>query len=190
MSAAAYAAPQGTVGLTIGAAGVSPETQKLAPAVEPPRGYWKQTDFHLGLRGDLLFLRTKPSDFGLGPYAELLTHAFEDVQFGGGASVLLPVLSNFPIVLSEGLYARKGDDRFGLTPGVAASLFWGSRNYTFHSAYGLAAGLVGEFRYGLGPDRETSIVVGAQLDLVALSLPFVLLAGALRGTSSEARPVR
>jgi hypothetical protein len=189
-SSPALAGPQGTVGLTIGAAGVSPGSEKIVPLAEPPRGYWAQTDFHLGLRADLMFLRAKNSDFGIGPYAELLTHAFDEVQFGGGATVLLPVLDNLPVVVSGGAYARKGDDRFGLTPGVAATLFWGSRSYNFHSPYVLAAGLLGEFRYGLGPNRETSIVLGAQIDLEVLALPFVFLASAARGHSHEADPIR
>jgi hypothetical protein len=137
-----------------------------------------------------MFLRAKNSDFGIGPYAELLAHAFDEVQFGGGATLLLPVLDNLPVVVSGGAYARKGDDRFGLTPGVAATLFWGSRSYNFHSPYVLAAGLLGEFRYGLGPNRETSIVLGAQIDLEVLALPFVFLASAARGHSHEADPIR
>jgi hypothetical protein len=184
------AAPQGTVGITVGAAGVSPTAAPVDLAGEPSRRYWQGTDLHLGVRGDVLFGRSRNADFGVGPYAELLTQGFTDVQFGGGASVLLPVLSNFPIVLSEGAYARKGSDGAGLTPGVASTLFFGSRSYNFHANYVLSAGLLAEMRYGFGPDRETSILIGAQLDLVALSLPFVLLAGALRGSSPEARPLR
>jgi hypothetical protein len=53
----------------------------------------------------------------------------------------------------------------------------------------MALGLLAQFRYGLGPSRETSIVVSAQLDLVALSLPFQLLVNAFRG-SPDTRPVR
>jgi hypothetical protein len=186
----ALAGPQGTVGLTIGAAGVSPDSDKIAPQGELPRGFWKQTDLHLGLRGDLMFFREKNADFGIGPYAEVLTNGFNQIQFGGGGTFLLPVLDTLPVVVSGGLYARKGDDRFGLTPGVATSLFWGSRSYNYHSSYVLAAGLLGELRYGLGPNHETSIVVGAQIDLVAFSLPFVFLASVVRGHSHEVDPVR
>src|ERR1700691_5584998 len=75
----AHAEPQASVGLTIGAAGEGFD-----------RHLWQRTAFHLGLHGDVLFGRTSTSDFGIGPYAELFTHAFDEIQFGGGVSGLLP----------------------------------------------------------------------------------------------------
>jgi hypothetical protein len=178
-SAAARAEPQGTAGLTVGAAGVGVD-----------RGIWEATVFHLGLHGDVLFGREENADFGIGPYAEFLTHGFDEVQLGGGGSVLLPVLDSLPLVVSAGVYGRKGDDDFGFEPGFAASLFWGSRSYNFHSSYVMTAGLLGELRLGLGESRETSIVIAAQLDLAILSLPAVFLINAIGGGSSEAAPVR
>ena len=169
----AHADPQTTVGLTIGAAGVGED-----------RALWDTTVFHLGLRGDLLLGRSDRDDFGLGPYAELLTHAFDEIQAGGGLSLFVPV-PEFPVVVSAGGYGRSGADPHGLEPGLAAQLFWGTRSYNYHAAYGLTAGLVGQFRYGLGDLRETAFVVAAQLDLQVLALPFVLLAGALRGGSPD-----
>jgi hypothetical protein len=176
----AEADPQASVGLTIGAAGEGLDHQ-----------FWKRrTAFHLGLHGDVLFGRTKNSDFGIGPYAEVLTHAFDEVQFGGGVSGLLPVLDTFPIVLSAGAYARKGPEPATLEPGVAGELFWGSRSYNFHSKYVLSGGLLGQLRYGLGPSRETSIVVAAQIDVVLLAMPILFLVNAARGGSHETDPVR
>jgi hypothetical protein len=174
----ARAEPQASVGLTIGAAG---------------EGYdhhlWQRTAFHLGLRGDVIFGRTSTSDFGIGPYAELFTHAFDEVQVGAGVSGLLPVIDAFPIVLSAGAYARKGSDAYGVEPGVAGSLFWGSRSYNFHSRYVLSGGLLAEMRYGLGPARETSIVLAAQIDVVLLAMPVLFLITAVRGGSHEAAPI-
>ena len=72
----------------------------------------------------------------------------------------------------------------------APELFWGTRSYNFHSNYGLSAGLLGEFRYGLGDSRETSIVIAAQIDVVAISLPFLFLINAIRGGSKDAAPVK
>ncbi|MFT3773803.1 MAG: hypothetical protein QM820_51190 [Minicystis sp.] len=174
----AQAEPQASVGLTIGAAGEGYDRQ-----------WWKRTAFHLGLHGDILFGRSSTSDFGIGPYAEVFTHAFDEVQFGGGVSGLLPVLDAFPIVLSAGAYGRKGSDTFGVTPGVAGELFWGSRSYNFHSRYVLSGGLLAQVRYGLGPARDTSIVIAAQVDVVLLAMPIMFLVTAARGGSREAAPV-
>ncbi len=175
----ARAEPQASVGLTVGAAGVGYNRQ-----------IWDTTAFHLGVRGDVLFGRSSTRDFGIGPYAEVLTHAFNEIQFGGGVSGLIPVLDPFPLVLSVGAYGRKGDDAFSLEPGLTSALFFGSRSYNFHANYVMSVGLLAQMRYGLGPSKETSIVVGAQLDAMALALPFVFLFNALRGPSSETAPVR
>ncbi len=174
----ARAEPQGTAGLTIGAAGRGLD-----------RKIWDETVFHLGLRGDVLFGRSKVTDFGAGPYLEVATHAFDEVQFGAGVSTLFPVLQALPLVLSVGGYGRWAPAQ-GLEPGVAGALFWGSRSYNFHASYVMAFGLLAQFRYGLGASQETSIVVSAQLDLVALSLPFQVLVNALRGGSTATRPVK
>lgn len=175
----ADAAPQGTAGLTIGAAGTAREHR-----------YWDETLFHLGARGDVLFGRDRNSNFGFGPYVEVGTNGFRSIQFGGGASVLFPVIDYLPLVLSFGAYGQKSDDGFGLSPGLSTGLFWGSRSYNFHGGYIMSAGLIGQFRYGLGASGETSIVLGAQLDFVAMSLPFLFLINAIRGGSSDTRPVR
>lgn len=175
----ARAEPQASVGLTLGAAGEAYNRQ-----------WWKRTAFHLGLHGDILFGRKGNGDFGIGPYAEVLTHGFDSIQFGGGVSGLLPVIDTFPIVLSAGAYGRKGSDKFAVEPGVMGEFFWGARSYNFHSKYGLSGGLLAQLRYGLGPSKETSIVIAAQVDVGLLVLPIVFLVTAVRGRSSEAAPVR
>jgi hypothetical protein len=178
-SGSARADVQGTAGLTIGAAGTGVD-----------RKIWDRTVFHMGLHADVLFGRSRSTHFGLGPYVELFTNALDEVQFGGGVSGLLPVLDPFPLVLSVGAYGRKGDDDYGVEPGVAAELFWGTRSYNFHSNYVMTAGIIAHMRYGLGPSRETSIIVGAQLDFAALGLPLVFLINAVRGGSKDTAPVR
>jgi hypothetical protein len=172
------AAPQTTAGVTIGAAGRAVDRQ-----------FWDQTVLHLGVRGDVLFGRSNVSSFGFGPYAEVATHAFDEIQFGSGAATLLPIIDGFPLVLSAGAYGRY-NRVFGLEPGVAASLFWGARSFNHHNAYNMSGGLLAQFRYGLGASGETSIVICAQLDVVALSLPVQLLIHALRGGSPDTRPVK
>jgi hypothetical protein len=185
----ARADPQGTFGLTIGVAGAGVD-----------RRIWKSTAFHLGLRGDVLFGRSSNQSFGLGPYAELLTNGFDEIQFGGGVSGLLPIIDTFPLVLSAGGYGRAAaasaflesqtPGPFGVEGGLAGSLFWGSRSYNFHSSYVMTAGLLTELRYGLGPSRETSILVSAQIDFAILTLPAVFLINAIRGGSHETDPVK
>jgi hypothetical protein len=185
-AAAAHAEPQASVGLTIGAAGAGLN-----------RSLWQSTAFHLGVHGDVLFGRARNADFGIGPYAEVLTNGFDEIQFGGGVSGLLPVLDTLPLVLSVGGYGRAAQGTsplaagsVALEPGLAAELFFGSRSYNFHAPYVMSAGLLGQMRYGLGPSRETSIVVGAQVDFTILSLPFVFLINAVRGGSPETAPIR
>lgn len=177
-SSPARAEPQGNAGLTIGAAGRGYE-----------RRIWDETAFHLGVHGDLLFGRGAAGDFGVGPYVELFTHAFDEVQFGGGASLLVPVIEFLPVVVSGGVYGRHGDDAYGLEPGFTGQLFWGSRSYNFHANYAMAWGLVGQLRVGVGDSRETAIVIAAQLDLAAMALPFIFLIEAARGGSHDTDPV-
>lgn len=188
-AAPAQAEPQATVGLRLGAAGAGLQ-----------RSIWQSTAFHLGIHGDVLFGRSSNADFGIGPYAEVLTNGFDEIQFGGGISGLLPVLDTFPIVVSAGAYGRQAASRspgllpaiesYGLEPGLAGGLFFGSRSYNFHAPYVMTAGLIAQMRYGLGASRETSIILGAQVDFAILSLPFVFLINAVRGGSSETAPVR
>lgn len=134
---------------------------------------WEATRFTGGLRGDVLFLRERDLDWGVGPYVELATFdSFHDAQVGGGASVLAPVHPYLPIVLSAGAYERHADP-WGWEPGVAASLFWGTRGFNYHAPYSLTAGLLLQARRGLGDSHETAFSAGAQLDLAFLALPLV-----------------
>ncbi|WP_437546861.1 hypothetical protein WME97_43645 [Sorangium sp. So ce367] len=175
---AARAEPQASAGVTVGLAGVGLDRQ-----------LWDSTVFHLGLRGDVLFGRAANDDFGVGPYAEVLTHAFDEIQTGAGVSVLAPIHDSFPLVLSTGAYGRWSDDARGVEPGIAAAIFWGGRSYNFHSRYGMSTGLLAQGRFGLGGSKETAVVLAAQLDLALLALPFVYLFEAAKGPSPEAAPV-
>ena len=176
--------PQPTGGLTAGIAGTGLD-----------RRLWSTTAFHLGLHGDVMLGRSSNGDFGVGPYLEVLTNGFREIQFGGGLSALLPVTHSVPLVVSLGAYGRKGFEplplaSFPLEPGLTAQLFAGSRSYNYHADYVMTAGLIAQMRYGLGTSRETSIVLGAQVDLAILSLPVVFLINALRGGSAATAPVR
>jgi hypothetical protein len=181
------APPQVAVGFTVGAAGVGSE-----------RELWQNTVFHLGARGDVLFGRNGSNSFGVGPYVEVLTHDFGELQTGAGASVLLPLTELYPIVLSAGGYLRipwqsspgpLADKSYGVEPGIAGTVFFGTRSFNFHTPYEITVGLIGQARIGLGDSHETSFVVAAQLDMAAIWLPIVFIVHGAQ-ESPEAAPLR
>ena len=171
---AAAAEPQGSVSLTAGVAGRAYH-----------RRFWDETEFHLGLHGDVLFGRSSTHDFRVGPYAEVLTDGFDEIQAGIGASILLPIIDSIPLVLSAGPYGRIGKGGCGVEPGVAGAVFWGSRSYNFSANYAMSLGVFTQIRAGFGPSKETTLILGAQMDLAFLSLPIVFLVDAIRGGSKE-----
>jgi hypothetical protein len=150
---------------------------------------FEEPAFHGGVHGDVLFGRASQTDFGVGPYAEVLTQQFDDLQIGGGASVLFPVLDSFPIVASVGGFMRVADDDFDVQPGVATTLFFGGRSYNYSSPYVMTFGLVAQARVGLDDRRQTSFVLAVQLDTAFLASPVVFLIDALDGGSREVDPV-
>ena len=174
----ASADPQATAAITLGAAGRATKHH-----------LWNETVLHLGLRSDVLFGRSNVTNFGFGPYAEVLTHAFDEIQFGAGGTTLIPLIDGFPIVVSAGAYGRYSPTT-SIEPGIAAAFFWGPRSFNHHNAYNMAGGLLAQFRYGLGPSGETAIILSAQLDVVALSLPFQFVFNAIRGGSKDTRPIK
>lgn len=127
---------------------------------------------HLGARAELLFGRSGPKTMGIGPYAQLHTVAFRTIEWGGGLSWMFPTWGS-GAVLSGGAFARSSV--YGVEPGVAARLFWGSRSYNHFSPYALAVGLFSEGRYGLGDSKQGDVLFGVQLDLEYLALPFLYL---------------
>jgi hypothetical protein len=155
----ARADPQASAGLTLGYVDTGLRTDTSGA-------------FHFGGRADVLFLRNRDADGAFGPYADIATASFHTLQAGGGLEWLVPVLDNFPIVLSGGAFAGKTPDE-SWEPGLEAGIFFGSRSYNFHSWYGLASGLFVQARYGLGDAREGDIIVGVQLDLALIALPFL-----------------
>lgn len=174
----ARAEPQGNAGLTIGVAAAGTEGR-----------FWDGGEFHLGLRGDVMFGRERSSHLGVGPYLEVMTLAFDELQIGGGANLLLPVHERLPLVLSLGSFGRLGDDQLGLEPGLAGALFWGSRSFNFHEGYVMAGGLLLGFRQSLGESQETALLITAQIDVLLLATPVVMLLDLLRGPSPEAQAI-
>lgn len=132
--------------------------------------------YHLGARLEVLLLRNAPRDMAIGPYVDVATAAFDTFETGGGVSWLVPAGAT-AFVFSGGAFARTS--RFGWEPGLTGTIFWGSRSYNFHSSYALAAGLFAQGRYGLGDGKQADAILGVQLDLEYLALPFVLAYGAI-----------
>ncbi len=177
-SAPADAGPTANVGFTVGPAFRGDERVGI-----------RTVDFHLGLRGDVLFLRKHVLDVGVGPWAFVSTHAFDELAWGGGLTTLLPVTELLPFTLSAGAYGRVGNDPWGVEGGAVGSVGFGARSHNFSAAYDLAAQLLVEGRLGFGPQGERTIVAALQVDAAVFVLPFMFLAGAFR-TSRETRPVR
>jgi hypothetical protein len=160
--------PQAGAALTVGGGvvGLEPDGRKVAV-------------FHLGVRADLLLLRERDRDMGIGPYVEVGTEAFQSLALGGGAEWLVPVTESFPLVLSAGATAR-GVDGAGWEPGLSAAAFFGSRGYNFHSWYGLTGGVFVLARRSLGATRDTDLIAGLELDLSLFAYPWIFLYNALR----------
>lgn len=158
-TANAEAHPQVSGGLTTGAALTDLRFQ-----------HGPRLAYHLGGRFEALFLRERPSDMALGPYVDVATHAFDTFETGGGLSWLVPAGST-AFVFSGGAFGRAAG--FGFEPGVAGTIFWGSRSYNYHSVYGIGAGLIAQGRYGFGDGKQADAMLGAQIDLEYFALPFL-----------------
>ena len=109
LPSSASADPQVSVGLTLGGGAANLRTSPLGV-------------FHMGVQGDVLFLRKRDRDMAIGPYAEVLTVAFETFEVGGGVSWLIPVTEHVPLVLSAGLFV---EGRWGLGDGQQADILGG-----------------------------------------------------------------
>ena len=160
--------PQGSVGLTAGG---------VIEDVTGPGGTGGA--FHLGARGDLLFLRSSPHQMALGPYLDVATAGFRDVDAGGGVSWLVPVWEDLPLVLSGGAFARNGRDR-AWAPGVEGTVFAGSRSYNFHSSYGMAIGFFAQTRWVPESPSTLDVVLGVRVDAEILALPVLFVVNAFR----------
>ena len=136
---------------------------------------WESTRFCGGFVGDLLFLRKRNRDLGVGPYVEVLTAGFWDARFGGGASLLLPITDSFPLVLSVGAF-----DHELRAASLGATLFWGTRSYNFGGAYNYALGIYASGYRDLDSGRATLVSVGVELDTFFLAAPFLFAYQALR----------
>jgi hypothetical protein len=131
---------------------------------------------HLGGRFDVLLLRERAGTMAFGPYVDVATAAFDTFETGGGLEWLVPA-GDTAFILSGGAFARTS--RFGWEPGLASTLFWGSRSYNYQSLYSPGVGLFAQGRYGLGDGKQADVIFGLQVDLEYLALPGIFLYQAL-----------
>ena len=135
----------------------------------------RRPGFCNALHADVLLLRERSRDFGLGPSLRLGTARFDDVRLDGGLSLLLPVLGSFPLVLEAGPHLRNFQQ-----PGVFASAFFGLRSFNHYGSYDMATGLslLAECSFATG--TPSAIWLTARIDGSWLALPFVVAYNALR----------
>lgn len=126
--------------------------------------------YHLGGRFDVLLLRERAGTMAVGPYVDVVTAAFDTFETGGGIEWLIPV-GDTALIASAGGFGRTS--RFDSEPGVCGTVFWGSRSFNYHSSYSLGLGLVVQGRYGLGDGKQADAILGVQIDLAYLALPFL-----------------
>jgi hypothetical protein len=156
----ASADPQASAVLTLGAGAVSLSGATVGA-------------FHLGARGDILFLRDHDRAMGIGPFVAVGSEAFHSVSFEAGVDWLVPTPSvDFPFTFAAGAYDRF--DEAGPRRGVLGEVLWGSHGYNFNGHYDLAFGLFVEARYALGDAREEDLLGGVAIDLSLFGYPFLL----------------
>jgi hypothetical protein len=165
--------------LTCRAARADPQThlawRTAACGVGAKGAVWEDTRFCNGLVADVLFFRKRNRDVGLGPYLEAGTAGFWDFRYGGGASLLVPIAEDFPLVLSAGIY-----DHAGRAGSVGGTVFWGLRSYNFANPYNWAVGLYASGYRDLDAARETLVSAGVEVDGFFLAAPFIFAVEALR----------
>jgi len=127
------------------------------------------------LHADLLLLRERGNDFGLGPSLRLGTARFDDLRLDAGLSVLIPAFEVFPIVLEAGPHLRNFDQ-----PGVFASAFFGFRTMNHHGRYEIASGLSLLAERSFSAGTPSAVWITARIDAVWLAMPFLLAINALR----------
>lgn len=127
------------------------------------------------LRADVLFLRQRGDDFGLGPALRLGSVGFDDFRLDAGVSVLLPLFEAFPLQLEAGPHLLDFDQ-----PGAYASAFFGLRNFNHYGNYEMAAGLALTVERAFTTGTPSAIWLTARIDGSWLTLPFIFLYNAAR----------
>jgi hypothetical protein len=124
---------------------------------------------------DLVFLRQRGSDFGVGPSLRLGSARFSDVRLDAGLSVLIPIFESFPLVLEAGPHLRNFSE-----PGVFGSAFFGLRSFNYYGNYEMAAGLSVTAERSFSAGTPSALWLTARIDGSWIALPFIFAYNALR----------
>jgi hypothetical protein len=127
------------------------------------------------LRADLMLIRDRDRELGLGPMLRLGTARFDDTRVDAGLSIVLPAFESFPIVLDAGPHLRNFRQ-----PGFFGSVFFGLRSFNDYGNYEMATGICVSAERSFGAERSSSIWLTARIDGSWIALPFVFAYNALR----------
>jgi hypothetical protein len=100
---------------------------------------------------------------------------FDDLRLDAGVSLLLPLLSSFPVVLEAGPHLRNLHE-----PGIYGSVFFGLRSFNYYSSYEPNAGLVLTVERAFSDGTPSAIWLSARIDASWLMLPAVFTYNALK----------
>lgn len=162
-SAPALAKPQWNAGVEAGVCGRGESLGLADPA------------FCGALHADVLFLAQRGSDVAFGPSLRLGTAGFDDLRLDAGASLLLPAIDSFPLVVELGPHLRNLDQ-----PGLYASLFFGLRSFNHYGSYQMASGIAITAERTFVDGTPSALWITARVDGGWLTLPFLLAYNALK----------
>lgn len=157
----AHAKPQWNAGL---------ESGVTRSQLERPAWGWGNA-----VHADVLFLRERSTDIGIGPSLRVGSIDFDDLRTNAGVSLLLPIFESFPLVLETGPHLRNFAQ-----PGVFGSIFFGLRSFNHYGHYEMAGGLSLTAEHSFLAGSPSALWLTARVDAAWIALPFVLLTNALR----------
>lgn len=136
---------------------------------------WETTKFCVGALGDVVFLRKKEDEMGLGGYAQVATAGFRDVRGSLGLAGVFSLVDWFALTARGGGLLAVGER--GAQPGLEGYLEFGHRSVSLKSRYALSHSLMSGIQYTLQTHdlpTASTIWVGIRLDAVWLTAPVAL----------------
>ncbi|MEM1414913.1 MAG: hypothetical protein AAGH15_08430 [Myxococcota bacterium] len=125
-------------------------------------------EFDNTLRFDVLFGRPGNEHWRIGPAIDLRTTFRDSAEAAGGASLLIPIVRAYPLLLTvAGGWAVRRDPRPD-GPVLVTTLAGGFRSYNFHGRYQIASHAFVTSRVHLDATERWELSVGFSLDLEAL----------------------